>query len=116
MSDSNYGWTDETPESTGYINPTILRLAKTTGARTALDAGCGNGVLADLLHRNGLTVRGFDADRGGVEIASHNYPGVAFSVGPSRISRANRWIWWFRPKWSNTCMPRTNSAAFASGH
>lgn len=81
MSDSNYGSTDESPESTGYINPAILRLAKTIGARTALDAGCGNGVLADLLHRNGLAVRGFDADRGGVEIASRNYPGVAFSVG-----------------------------------
>jgi len=81
MADDDYGWTEETPESTGDINPAILGLAKGTGARAVLDAGCGNGVLADLLHCNGFEVKGFDADRGGVEIAARKYPGVSFSVG-----------------------------------
>lgn len=81
MSELDYGWTEEVPESTDYLNPVMLRLARETGASTVIDAGCGNGVLADLLQRNGFNVRGFDFDAGGIAIARKKYPNVDFTVG-----------------------------------
>lgn len=81
MSELDYGWTGEAPESTSYLNPVVLRLARETGAKSVIDAGCGNGVLADFLQRNGFAVRGFDADAGGVAIARQKYPNVSFTVG-----------------------------------
>jgi 2-polyprenyl-6-hydroxyphenyl methylase/3-demethylubiquinone-9 3-methyltransferase len=78
---AGYGWTEETPESSSYINPVVLDLARRSGARRVLDAGCGNGELAGLLAADGFTVSGFDADAEGVAIARQRYPAVQFEVG-----------------------------------
>jgi 2-polyprenyl-3-methyl-5-hydroxy-6-metoxy-1,4-benzoquinol methylase len=81
VSELDYGWSDQVPESSDYLNPVMLRLARDSGAKTVIDAGCGNGVLANLLQRNGFRVRGFDADAGGIAIAAKKYPDVEFTVG-----------------------------------
>jgi 2-polyprenyl-6-hydroxyphenyl methylase/3-demethylubiquinone-9 3-methyltransferase len=77
----NYGWDEQAPESSDYINPAILRIAAAAGAKTALDAGCGNGVLAAELQRAGYDVVGIDGDRHGIELARQRHPGVTFEVG-----------------------------------
>lgn len=114
MGELDYGWTDAVPESTDYLNPVVLRLARETGARSVIDAGCGNGVLANLLQKNGFSVRGFDADAGGVAIARQQYPHVPFTVGTFEDSPGEPVDLWFRPKWWNTSMPRMTSAVSAS--
>jgi len=77
----NYGWEAETPESSNYINPAILAVARKVGAKTVLDAGCGNGELCGLLAKNGLDAMGVDADSLGVAIANQRFPGIRFETG-----------------------------------
>ena len=81
MNVEDYGWADEAPESSGYINPAVLKLLKENGATSVLDAGCGNGELCGLLAKSGFDVTGIDADRRGIEIAKNRYPGAKFSIG-----------------------------------
>lgn len=45
-----------------------------------LDAGCGNGALANKLELAGYDVVGGDGDEGGIAIARSQYPNVRFSV------------------------------------
>jgi 2-polyprenyl-3-methyl-5-hydroxy-6-metoxy-1,4-benzoquinol methylase len=77
----DYGWDAEAPESSGYITPAILEIAADANAKTALDAGCGNGVLAAALAKRGLEVTGVDGDARGIEIARKTFPDVRFEVG-----------------------------------
>lgn len=81
MHTQDYGW-EETPVHTvDYLNPVIVRLAKEYGATSVLDAGCGNGFLAEELHKAGFRTVGVDADAGGIEIARRRCPEVDFHVG-----------------------------------
>lgn len=77
----DYGWSEEQPESTSYINPAILLIARQANARTVLDAGCGNGALAGELALQGFVVTGVDGDAGGIGIARARYPKAHFEVG-----------------------------------
>ncbi len=77
----NYGWeSGEAPGSSNYLNPVVRRLVRASGARTVLDARCGNGALCGELARDGLSVVGIDADRQGIEHAAATYPGATFAV------------------------------------
>ena len=73
----NYGWTDEAPDSSSYLNPVIARLVGPSRLEI-LDAGCGNGALADHLAQFGHAVTGVDGDRGAIEIARAKFPGIRF--------------------------------------
>lgn len=77
----DYGWTDEVPESSNYINRAIVEIARRAKARTVLDAGCGNGALAADLARVGFEVVGVDGDEGGIDVARAKYPELRFEVG-----------------------------------
>lgn len=76
----DYGWDHLTPGSTDYIAPAILTKLREVGAKSVLDAGCGNGSIPGVLAGQGFTVHGIDGDTKGIAIARERYPGVAFSV------------------------------------
>lgn len=76
----DYGWTAHDPGSSGYIAPEVLRQLRGLGAKSVLDAGCGNGSITGLLAREGFTVTGVDGDAGGIAIAQANHPQVPFAV------------------------------------
>ena len=77
----DYGWTSATPWSASYINQAVVMLVRDAGAKTVLDAGCGNGNLAADLALAGFEVIGVDGDPKGVEIARAAYPGLDVRVG-----------------------------------
>ena len=76
----DYGWEASAPQSSGYINPAICKLARAAGARHILDVGCGNGELASELARSGFSVLGVDGDAGGIAHARLKYPQIPFEV------------------------------------
>ncbi|WP_435418260.1 class I SAM-dependent methyltransferase [Parerythrobacter aurantius] len=76
----DYGWDGNDPQSSGYIAPEILRCLRAIGARSVLDAGCGNGSITGLLAREGFAVTGVDGDAGGIAIAAAKHPDVRFAV------------------------------------
>lgn len=76
----DYGWTAQDPESKSYIAPELLRQLRMLGAKSVLDAGCGNGSVTGLLAREGLAATGMDRDAGGIAIARAIHPQVRFAV------------------------------------
>ncbi len=76
----DYGWDGNDPQSSAYIAPEILRCLRAIGARSVLDAGCGNGSITGLLAREGFAVTGVDGDAGGIAIAAAKHRGVSFAV------------------------------------
>ncbi|HUG46680.1 MAG TPA: methyltransferase domain-containing protein [Sphingomicrobium sp.] len=81
MKTEDYGWQEAPPNSSAYLEPVILRLAKSYGARSVLDAGCGNGYLAERLSGAGFEVTAVDGDVTGVRIARDRAPQVNFQIG-----------------------------------
>jgi len=77
---ADYGWTEETPDSTGYIAPAILAKLQEVGAQSVLDAGCGNGSITALMAKNGYASVGVDGDPNGIAHARANHPDLTFSV------------------------------------
>ena len=75
---ANYGWNDEDPGSSSYLNPKVLSMVATLKPKRILDIGCGNGVLCAQLKQAGYSVVGMDFDEGGIEIARQNFPGINF--------------------------------------
>lgn len=49
--------------------------------KTALDLGCGTGILCRLLQEQGLAVRGMDLSSGMIAIARAENPGIPFDIG-----------------------------------
>lgn len=49
--------------------------------KTALDLGCGTGILCRILHARGIAAAGMDLSRGMIAIARENCPGIPFEVG-----------------------------------
>ena len=75
----DYGW--ENPHrcpSHSYIEPAIVRLLQSCGAKKVLDLGCGNGALCRTLKDAGFNVAGCDADEQGVAIAAKANPDISF--------------------------------------
>ncbi len=48
--------------------------------KTALDLGCGTGVLCEILHREGMAVRGMDFSSGMIDIARQGSPEIRYEV------------------------------------
>lgn len=81
---TEYGWKDAHPNCAHeYILPAVLRevraLAK-GGTLRMIDIGCGNGVVASLLAKEGHNVTAIDVSPDGIEIARSAFPGVRFEV------------------------------------
>lgn len=75
----NYGWTEHAPGSTDYIAPAIVAKLEALGARTVLDAGCGNGSVTAKIAAAGMKTLGIDGDEEGIAIARKHYPELEFS-------------------------------------
>lgn len=86
----DYGWTAEDPESSSYINPAVIALARAAGASRVLDAGCGNGALAVQLAAAGFTVTGIDGDATGIEHARGRGAPVRFEVADFALAPADQ--------------------------
>lgn len=73
----------------GYNLPAIEKLMP-TGQHKILDAGCGNGYVANWLSQKGHTVWGSDYSESGVGLAQGNYPDLTFFqadllAGPPKV-------------------------------
>ena len=65
-----------------YTVPAVLRELKDGGkAKRVFDAGCGNGVVAAKLSKNGYEVAGVDASPTGIENAQQHYPHLRLEHG-----------------------------------
>ncbi len=63
-----------------YQNQLLANLPE--GVRTAIDAGCGEGLAARTMARDGLTVTGIDADEPSIERArAQDCDGITYVVG-----------------------------------
>lgn len=81
---TEYGWKDAHPSCAHeYILPAVLQevraLAKGSTLRIT-DIGCGNGVVASLLAKEGHNVTAIDVSPDGIEIARSAFPEVRFEV------------------------------------
>ncbi len=73
-----FDWDENVPTSCDYISPHIRRLCRQYGIKSALDLGCGNGVLASELSQDGLDVVGCDPDETGITAARKAFPDLEF--------------------------------------
>jgi 2-polyprenyl-3-methyl-5-hydroxy-6-metoxy-1,4-benzoquinol methylase len=58
---------------THVLMPTLFDLAKTASWRRVLDAGCGSGLLTELLAKRGRTVVGVDMSQGSIDMAKASH-------------------------------------------
>lgn len=77
----DYGWGRPPPHTAAYLSDRVYAILTKNGARTVLDAGCGNGALAGYLAERGYEVTGTDASVSGIEMARLNFPEVHFEIG-----------------------------------
>jgi len=61
-----------------YLLPTIKNWLKSSGAKTVLDLGCGNGALTAALSAEGFTMTGMDRSESGLALASRSFPAIRF--------------------------------------
>mgnify|MGYP001480314827 CR=1 FL=1 len=72
------------PEQTNahkYLIPKILSILSKhhqPAHRNILDAGCGNGAIANILQRNGYKITAIDSSESGIDHAQRAYPNVHF--------------------------------------
>ena len=87
----DYGWGRPPPHTAAYLSDRVYAILTKNGARTVLDAGCGNRTLAGYLAERGFEVTGTDASIRGIEIARKSFPGLHFELGTfdSRPPRAH---------------------------
>jgi 2-polyprenyl-3-methyl-5-hydroxy-6-metoxy-1,4-benzoquinol methylase len=78
---AEFGWKEGKSAHYDFLHPLIVDLVLGTGARSALDAGCGKGVLAARLARAGLEVTGLDADATGIRFARLLDTPARFHIG-----------------------------------
>lgn len=75
----NYGWeSSENPCSNEYITPKILEILKSYNVNRVCDLGCGNGALANQLHKADFQVVGVEYDAAGVDLARTLQPEINF--------------------------------------
>ena len=79
---ANYGWTNDIPESSGYLLKAIREAISPLKPRSLLDMGCGNGSILRGLADLGAKRSGCDADAQGLEIARHADPGATYLHTP----------------------------------
>ncbi len=75
---NEFGW-NYYPEAFGEQ---LLQWLKENGVqpKTALDLGCGTGILCERLHREGMRVRGMDFSSGMIGIARQGSPEIRYEV------------------------------------
>ncbi len=80
----HYGWKGPDPTSAHkYLLPAVMKRIQELyygNSVNILEIGCGNGVVASLLAREGHNVTAVDASPDGIEIARAAYPHVRFEV------------------------------------
>ena len=68
-----------------YLLPKLLEILdagrRTQGHVRIFELGCGNGSVADELHRRGFQVAGIDASESGIRVAREHYPHLTLEVG-----------------------------------
>lgn len=74
-----YGWTAADPYTASYLTPALLQLVQRVGARRVLDAGCGNGALAETLAQAGYEVTAVDGDEEAIALARERTSAVRFA-------------------------------------
>jgi 2-polyprenyl-6-hydroxyphenyl methylase/3-demethylubiquinone-9 3-methyltransferase len=73
----NYEWADP-PHQGDYLDLIVQHL-RAIGARSVLDAGCGDGNFSASVAEAGFEVYGIDASEGGIAKATRLYPNIRFS-------------------------------------
>lgn len=76
----DYGWTEEVPNSTGYLGPAVLDIVRQHKPTQILDAGCGNGSVTAYIAQHGFSMVGVDGDEEGIVLARKNFPKVRFDT------------------------------------
>lgn len=94
----DYGWGCPPPHTAAYLSDKVHAILNKSGARTVLDAGCGNGALAGYLAERGFEVTGTDASISGIEIARLNFPEVTSRLEPSTVAPRARLTLSARPR------------------
>lgn len=70
--------------SSAYTLPHVRRfLAELNAGARVLDFGCGNGSISAWLASRGFDVVGVDLSQSGIEVATAEFPGIAFSTDTS---------------------------------
>lgn len=70
----DYGWDEEATHAHSYLYKSLQSLIGTNTNQTILDIGCGNGVIANRLIKQGYNVYGIDASTSGIDIARKKNP------------------------------------------
>ena len=75
---NEFGW-NYYPEAFGQE---LLQWIRQTGAhvRTAMDLGCGTGILCELLCKQGIHASGTDLSENMIQVARENFPHLSFEV------------------------------------
>jgi len=81
----DYGYnTSAAGFSDSYLSPAVRRIAASfadPARKRALDLGCGNGAMANMLAEMGFTCTGIDPSASGIAIARHAFPQCKFETG-----------------------------------
>ena len=88
-----YRFSDAAPlYSTQYVWPVVRSIlnAQSISTRRAIDVGCGNGSISNLLSQLGFEVTGVDPSKSGIAIAKKAYPHCTFANGDAYEDLANR--------------------------
>lgn len=68
------------PHTAAYLAKVVHQVLNDTGAKTVLDAGCGNGALVGYLAAFGYQATGVDVSTSGIEIARTHFPASRFEI------------------------------------
>ena len=58
--------------------------------QSAMDLGCGTGILCDILHRNGIDAWGTDLSESMIRVAKENFPQLHFEVADMTVYHPDR--------------------------
>ena len=85
---NEFGW-NYYPEAFGQQ---LLQWLKAKGLRpkTAMDLGCGTGILCEILHDNGIDAAGMDFSEGMIRIARESRPDISYQVADMITFRPQR--------------------------
>ena len=85
---NEFGW-NYYPEAFGHQ---LLDWLKENGVKpeSALDLGCGTGVLCELLHKEGIRAAGMDLSEGMISIARASCPEIRYDVADMTAYRPDR--------------------------